>query len=335
MDACLAALPSLLDSFRSVAPETERSTQIPRRHLERLAEIGFFRLAVPARWGGFEAPAWVLWEAAEQMAGACGATHFVQTQHQGAIGFLLRSQHLKTIENNLSDWLEGRRFCGVAFAHLRRPQCPVEVAISDEFAVYQGSAPWFSGWGVMDQVVLAGRNQLGLGIYALAGLDQDGLRAGEQLSMAALNASATVPLEIEQLKIPSDQILFTQSAEEMADKDYASLLKHSASALGLVHEACRWMQSEPQSVEVLVRKAAALRQRGLEWQGDDQEALAIRTESNQLALHAAQAAILASGGGGNQSQHPAQRLLRESSFYFLTQLSQALRGAALKRLVET
>lgn len=335
MDACLAALPSILDSFRSVAAVTERSNQIPRQHLESLAEIGFFRLAVPTRWGGFEAPAWVLWEVAEQLAGACGATHFVQTQHQGAIGFLLKSQHPKTIENYLSDWLEGRRFCGVAFAHLRRPNCPVQVETAGDFAVYQGTAPWFSGWGVMDQVVLAGRNQQGLGIYALADLNQQGLRAGEQLCMSALNASATVPLEIDQLKVPRDHIVFTQTAEEMADKDYASLLKHSASALGLVQEACRWMQSEPQSVEVLIAKAGELRQRGLNWQGEESEALAIRTESNQLALHAAQAAILASGGGGNQIQHPAQRLLRESSFYFLTQLSQALRGAALKRLVET
>ncbi len=333
MDACLAALPAVLEDLRSSASDTDTSIHLPRRNLERLAEIGIFRLAVPIGWGGFEAPASILWEVAEQLAGACGVTHFVQTQHQGAISFLLRCEHRETIEHNLTDWLEGRRFCGVAFAHLRRPNCPVQVEILGNLAVFQGEAPWFSGWGVMDQVVLAGRDAMGLGVYALSELGQSAVCCGAQLSMAALNASATVALHFDKLSVPLENLLFTQSPQEMADKDYGSLLKHSASALGLVYEACRWMPNEPESVEILQKKAGKLRQRGLGWSGEEQEALAVRTESNQLALHAAQAAILASGGSGNQSHHPAQRLLRESSFYYLTQLSPPLRKAALKSLV--
>lgn len=58
----------------------------------------------------------------------------------------------------------------------------------------------------------------------------------------------------------------------------------------------------------------------------------MRSAANQLALQAAQAAVVSVGGVANQLYHPAGRLLREASFCFLTQLNGPLRQASLERL---
>jgi len=324
----LQALQPMLERFRTAAVETDRSGRLSLEHLIELGQAGVYRLAVPVERGGLDASPELRWEVNESLAGACGSLHFVAAQHQGGLGFLLRGNP----DMLTSEHLEGRRLCGVAFAHLRRPKSPVEVETRPEGWIFRGQAPWFSGWGLMDEVVLAGRDEMGRDIYALVPLNQAAIEACPLPELSAMQATATVSLRLHDLVVPSASLILTQTLEEMALRDFRSQLGYAALPLGLVREAGRWIQDE-RVLAALQQRADKLRQRALAWQEDPAEALEVRAASNLLALQAAQAAVVTCGGQANQLQHPANRLLREASFYFLTQLSLPLRDAALEKLV--
>ena len=68
------------DLLRPAAERVDR-TVVPRSHLDAWAEQGLLGLAGPRAYGGAQAPPAVLREVAEVLAGACGATWFVATQH--------------------------------------------------------------------------------------------------------------------------------------------------------------------------------------------------------------------------------------------------------------
>jgi alkylation response protein AidB-like acyl-CoA dehydrogenase len=283
------------------------------------------------QWDGLEATDDVIWEASERLAAACGVTHFVQTQHIGAMGFLAKSQNLPLAEANLAAWRRGDCFCGVAFAHLRRAQSPVTVRREGESWIFNGEAPWFTGWGLMDQVVLAGRRtDQPTNIYVLVSTTAPGIAAGPPLELAAMNASRTVTLRLNDVRVPQSQWVLEQTPEEMQERDLSTLLRFAAPPLGVVRAACKLMGSP--WAEKFSQHSAQLRDRALAWRGEEKEATGVRTSANQLALHAAQAAVVVGGGNSNRLDHPAQRLLREASFYYLTQLTVPLREAALNRL---
>lgn len=326
VERVLHDLQPLLEQFRTAAVETDRSGRLPLSHLRELGRVGVYRLAVPTARGGLQAEPDLLWEVNESLAGACGSTHFVQAQHQGGLGFLLRGNPDLLSAAHLA----GERLCGVAFAHLRRPQSPVQVETTAEGWVFRGQAPWFSGWGLMDEVVLGGRDESGRDIYVLVPLR--GLEAIALPELSAIQASATVALCLNELFVPRRALVLTQSLEEMAARDFRSQLGYTALPLGLVREACRFIQSEGLRQHLLGR-VSQLRRLALEWTQRPADALEIRAEANLLALRAAQAAVVSAGGQANQLSHPANRLLREASFYFLTQLNLPLREVALEKLV--
>lgn len=317
-------LPLPLDQLRRDAPTLDGAERVPRETLRRLGEIGLYRLSGPPE---------IVWDVNEALAGACGTTNFVQAQHQGAIRFLSCNP-----EHDLEPYLQGTRLCGVAFAHLRRPQSPVSVRRQEDRLIFDGEAPWFSGWGIFDDVVLAGRLEDGTDLYALVPLDTPGIRAGEPQQLSAINASSTVSLGLHSVTVPAQAFVLQQTRAQMAERDFRSQLGYAALPLGLTREACRIIgEHRPQepAVASFLQRADALRQRALSWNEDPQEALDIRAGANILGQQAAQAAVIAVGGLANQLRHPACRLLREASFYFLTQLNESLRASYLHRLQQS
>ena len=189
-----------------------------------------------------------------------------------------------------------------------------------------------SGWGLMDDVVIAGRDEQGLDHYLLTPLKDPSLSAQHWSRLSAIEASRTVTLRVDHLKVSAQQLVLSQTLQEMAARDGRSQLGYAALPLGLARAACRWMDQRHQLP--FLARADLLRERALAWEEQSEEAVEIRCEANLLALHAAQAAVVAVGGAANQAHHPTGRLLREASFYFLTQLNQPAREKYLSRLIE-
>lgn len=326
----LAELQKLSDRFALEAQETDRAALVPREHLTALGQLGVYRWAV-------DAPFQVQWLAAEILAMGCGVTHFVQTQHQSAIGILHRSGNERLQELLLEPLTAGTRFGGVCFAHVRRAGPPaVRVERDGDSLVFNGEAPWFTGWGLMEEMMLAGTTPEGRFLSVMCPAEGPGLTASAPMQLAVFGASATVSVRFENFRVEGWRELMTVDPAEMAVSDVYITLKNTAQPVGLVHAAARLLEKARcgWAGEKFVAEALALRERAFAWQpGDAVEALSIRASANFLAVRAAQAAVVASGGAANGLDHPAQRLAREAMFYGLPQLTAALKEAELKALL--
>jgi 3-hydroxy-9,10-secoandrosta-1,3,5(10)-triene-9,17-dione monooxygenase len=76
-DAVTAGVRDLLPILRERAQETEDRRVVPAESIKALAEIGFFRLLQPARFGGHEADPMTFLSAVRMIASACGSTGWV------------------------------------------------------------------------------------------------------------------------------------------------------------------------------------------------------------------------------------------------------------------
>ncbi|MGW7793786.1 acyl-CoA dehydrogenase family protein, partial [Streptomyces tricolor] len=141
-----------------LVPEAERVDQegVPASHIEAVKRSGLLGVAAPAEHGGWGAPPAVLRETAEILAGACCATWFVQTQHHTPVQTLVRSE-LPVRDRLLGPLSRGELLSGVAYAHLRSyPRRPVRVRRQGEGWRFDGTVPWYTGWGLNDVLLLAG-----------------------------------------------------------------------------------------------------------------------------------------------------------------------------------
>ncbi len=75
--AVIAGVRELLPVLRERAQETEDRRVVPAESIKALAEIGFFRLLQPARFGGSEADPMTFLSAVRLVASACGSTGWV------------------------------------------------------------------------------------------------------------------------------------------------------------------------------------------------------------------------------------------------------------------
>src|SRR5690349_15699990 len=75
--AVVAGVRDLLPVLRERAQETEDRRSVPPATIKSLAELGFFRLLQPTRFGGFEADPVTFLGAVREIASACGSTGWV------------------------------------------------------------------------------------------------------------------------------------------------------------------------------------------------------------------------------------------------------------------
>jgi 3-hydroxy-9,10-secoandrosta-1,3,5(10)-triene-9,17-dione monooxygenase len=75
--AVLAGVRELLPVLRDRAQEAEDRRSLPPETIKSLAEIGFFRLLQPTRFGGFEADPMTFYEAVRLIGSACGSSGWV------------------------------------------------------------------------------------------------------------------------------------------------------------------------------------------------------------------------------------------------------------------
>jgi 3-hydroxy-9,10-secoandrosta-1,3,5(10)-triene-9,17-dione monooxygenase len=77
MSEVLDGVKDLLPVLRERAQEAEDRRALPAETVKSLAEIGFFRLLQPARWGGYEADPITFLTAVRLLGSACGSTGWV------------------------------------------------------------------------------------------------------------------------------------------------------------------------------------------------------------------------------------------------------------------
>lgn len=117
-DALLARTQELADTL--LAPDAARVDQaeVPARHLDAIRQAGVLGVSAPEAYGGADASDAVAREIQEILAGACGSTWFVQTQHHTPVRMLAKSR-LPVRERLLRPLASGELLAGIAYAHVR------------------------------------------------------------------------------------------------------------------------------------------------------------------------------------------------------------------------
>ena len=318
------------------------------------------RLRVLRKDPGFENPLLAYrWQ--ERLTQASGTLAFLQTQHQSACVFLHHSPNLSLKNHYLEAMAQGKRWVGVGFAHLRRPQVPLQAEVIPGGYCLRGEAPWVSGWGFFEGAIVAAQLPTGDAVYGWVPFGdhqqpQGGsLRCSQPWELASLDKTQTVRLEFHNYELPEAAVVMVQRAGALAQRDRQGVLGGSLFPLGNaqaglgVLEQAHHDRSDPmfqRVIDHLQRELTQLRGQiygglGAIAAGDVvteelyQTYLRWRGEAIILASRCTHAAIVAHSGAANDRHHPAQRVYRETLMFTVSGQSPMVQTATLAQLLPT
>lgn len=342
------------DLLRPHAAEADQGDihDVVSENLRCLAQAGLFGLAIPTKYGGLDADEVTRHEYAEILASACGVTAFTQQQLQTGIKFVIEAENKPLKSELLPALAAGRLRCGIALSHLRRPGPPaVGAQRVDGGYRLSGLIPWITGWSVLDGFVLGATLEGGEHLFAYVekAVCAAALTASPSLPLIVMAASDTVEVQVRDLFIPDESVLSRRPAHALQEADQRTIASHAALPLGCARAGARWLRELAQKPEraALGQTAMAFtleidrcRRDALLWNCDcvghphyATHALRARATANVLALRAAHAAIVATGGRAHLRDAVPQRLLREAQFYGTAVLTPAVQAATLDQLI--
>lgn len=323
-----------------LAPEAAQvdRAEVPASHVEEIRRSGLLGVSALREYGGAGASDSVAREIQEILAGACCSTWFVQTQHHTPVRMLAKSE-LPVRERLLRPLATGELLAGIAYAHVRAfPRVPVRATAQRDGWRFDGTVPWYTGWGLNDVMLLAGVTDSDEVVFAFADArDQPGLRASEPMRLAALTAARTVSLELAGLWVPEENVVLRTPQDKFALVDLPRSTNASPAVFGVAYAALRVLEDSGEEgtaqelrgrVDEVRRQAYELAEHPIAHERVE-ERLALRTRSYDLMRAATTAAVVAGGGRTMDVRHPAQRLFREGMFLLVQGQTSVVRRAHL------
>ena len=338
---------------RVLVPDAERVDVegVDRARVDAVAAAGLLGLGGPRGYGGTEAAEPVRREVTEVLAGACGATWFVGTQHALPLQTLARSGNVGLKERHLRAMCTGGALAGVAVAHLRRPGAPAVTARRAAGGwTFDGAIGWATSWGLADLLLVGGLSPDGEVVLALVpARAQEGLAAGPPMRLAAMQGTSTVALTLDGLRVADADVAEISRAAQWLEADRFKTANATPAVFGLLAAVVRRLA---ETAERRGDRTAAGLALGLRDEADDlrqrayalldhvpayeqvDDRLALRGASLELAVRAATALVVATGGSAMSLSAPPQRLAREAMFHLVQAQTPAVRDATLQRLAE-
>jgi hypothetical protein len=342
LSTLVADVTRVVDDVIAPAAVTTDGEVVPRRHLDALAPTGVFGATVDPT-----VPAAEVRRAQEVLAAGCLATWFVQAQHHSP----LRLVHAgpAEIRERLEPLLaSGTSIAGIAFSHLRRwPERPVTATRVSGGWCFDGTAPWYTGWGINDVAVVGGVSDRGQVVFGLVPAEPTpNLVATSPLETIVLTGARTVPLALRGLVVGDDGVLQTLLIAEWSRDDDAKAANVSPAVFGVTEASIDLLES---GREAEGRAAASrLRARMTRLRADayallDEadphehvpERLSLRAESLALCREASAAAVIAGGGRSLLVAERAQLYARWALFLSVQAQTAALRAVQLSRVAPT
>jgi len=309
---------------------TDRAEIVPAQHLRSLARAGLCGLFRPPA-----APLAATREIFEVLAGACGVTFFVWVQHHAPVRMLAASPNEDLRRRHLEGLCTGRVLGGVAFAYLRRPGPPAVVArrVAGGYMI-DGEAPWVTSWGLAGLYSVAARLDDQVVYFLVEGAPSDALRPSEPLALAAMGASSTVRVSFSDLFVPDDDVLTVMAFDEWRARDQVATAQPNPAVFGITTTCVRLLGETPLAEELAEcrKRSYALADARLTDAAHLEALVEARAQSLELAVRAATALVVATGGRAMSAGHPAQRLLREAVFFTIQAQTPELRRATLAQL---
>jgi len=321
---------------------------ITRTRLDAVAGAGLVTAGTPIDQGGGGEPAAVVREIVERIAGACGTTWFVLTQHRSALDAALTSQTAPLHALWARRLSTGEALGAVAFAHLRRSGPPQVMAerYGNSWRI-SGSLDWVTGWGVTDVLCLMAQtdDQQVLEVLIPARL-RPGLTVTRPLPLVAMGGTRTVGATLESMVVTPDEVAHLVPRERWLRSDQNRTVNASPAVFGLLRSTVGALHEigQQRGSSLVTDKANAFADQARELRASayqlidhvdpaDQHAERIAVRAAALLLaHESSAAVIASTGGGAMSlASSAQRRAREALFMLIQAQTVTLRDALFEQ----
>jgi len=305
---------------------TDASELVPVGNLDALAEASLYGMAAPSSVGGLDLDRVAANGVIEALASGCLSTTFVWIQHHNPVRAVAGSETPGIRDEWLEALARGERRAGIARAG-ERPGPPILTARrTADGLVLNGEAPWVTGWGLVDVVLVAAREGDTVVRVLMDAVAAETLEA-QRLQIVAANASGTVTLRFHDHPVPAGRIVESEPLEAVLARDPEGLRTNGSLALGVISRCCTLLG--PSALD----EAAAAARSALD-AGDADTLPAARARAAELALRAAAALTVADGGRGIVMDQHAQRLAREALFLLVFGTRASIRDALLGRLTQ-
>ncbi len=295
------------DVLFPAAVAVDASGRIPAGHLDLLAREGFYGLAGPRGRGGMGADLPATCAVVEILASACLATTFVWVQHHSAV----RAVAATAQDTLREDWLEplclGTRRAGTAMAGTLPGPPQLRAHPVPGGYLLDGSAPWITGWGLIDVLYTAARDEHDTIVWALLDATASQTLTVMHMQMVAVSASSTVRATFSGHFVPAERVTATMPHLDWMARDATTLRLNGSLALGVAARCCTLIGPSPLDGELTACRAAL----------DTvvpQALPAARAAASELAMRASAALIVTQGSQSVLSGQLAQLLAREALF---------------------
>jgi alkylation response protein AidB-like acyl-CoA dehydrogenase len=327
IEGILAAASELADDVLFPrALETDAAPLVPVDLLDLLAAEGFYGMAAPTDVGGWDLPIEHVQPVVETLAGGCLATTFVWIQHHNVVRAVSRTDTPGLRDAWLGPLAHGDRRAGIALAG-ERPGPALLTARPDGNGglVLDGEAPWLTGWGRIDAVLVAARAGDRV-VRALVEAVASSTLTVTPLDLVAVNASGTVVARFSAHPVPASHVVGWETHDEAVARDATGLRTNGSLPLGLASRCCRLLGPGPLDDELVAVRAALDA-------ADPSEMPAARARAAAFAWRAAGALVAAAGATSVVRDQHAQRLAREAMFTLVFGSRPPIKAALVDGLV--
>jgi alkylation response protein AidB-like acyl-CoA dehydrogenase len=318
----------LTATLEQLADAADRAPDWPVASWDALRRAGVPRWSVPREYGGDALGPAELLRGAETLAAACLTTAFILSQRDAAVRRLLVGPDHLT-RRYLPRLAAGETFLTVGLSQLTtsRQHGGPALRATPTPAGYRldGDIPWVTGADRAEAIVTGATLPDGRQLLAVLPTDRPGVQIGPPMELAALYGSRTCAIRCEGVELAAESVL-AGPVEHVLGQVGGGGLETSALALGLAGAAIDYLRDEASrrpNLRVAADRFAAARRavrgrlEGLLAQPSADAVLALRTDCTQLAVRAAQAALVVAKGAGFVAPHPAQRWARQALFFLV------------------
>jgi alkylation response protein AidB-like acyl-CoA dehydrogenase len=302
---------------------------LPAAHLDALAAAGLYGAPVPVEAGGLGLDLAVACAVTEELASGCLATTFVWLQHGGVVMTLAADGAPAALRDRwLGSACRGETRGGIALTGLMPGPPRLRARPDGDGWRIDGEAPWVTGWGLIDLLLVVARGPddsvISLLLDAAA---QPGLTVTRE-RLAAVNASVTVRLGFDGVLVAGERCTGQGPFDPAESSRPGGLRLNGSLALGLVRRCTRLLGPGPLDDEL-----AACRQRLDDAASATPEAMAqARADASELAVRAAAALAVREGSRSVTVDQHVQRLAREAMFLLVFGTRPGIKNALLRRL---
>lgn len=210
------------DVLRPAALQTDRDG-VTSAQLTQLAGLGLFNHSAPTEFGGAAIGTAGDRRLHEIIAGSCFNTWLVWAQHAPMVRRLTLAYQKGAELSDLSrDALAGRVLLGAAISDVRRyPRSYIAASRTYGGWTFTGTISWVSGWGLNTVLAVAAVEASTETVVTALVPISDRVRA-TRLELGAVAGSRTERVTLDEVLVPSSEVILTQSLTDWRTEDLAN-----------------------------------------------------------------------------------------------------------------